>query len=470
MKQRLFILLLGFGLVAVLVILNALTYVQKEKESDSELSPNRSTYNSGATGTQAFYTLLSETGRKTIRWQEPPDSLASGKNKPAVFVITGNLRRGLTDKDAASVLNWVSNGGRLVVVDRDPPEGLCKTTGPWKLKVSSNPAVDLLSVDPSDQKQMTASTDAAKPVQPTIFTAGVNAVQPSRFSGWINFEPGDPDDDVYGYGNGSSRLFQRDQDYTIRTDPPATKIETAHKNDGGADPSFSAKAPVIHVAGNQKNLLVDVPYGSGRIVFLADPFIISNAGIKIVDNSQLALNLVSTTSGTIAFDEYHQGYGANANKLFQYFEGTPVIAIFVQCALLIGLIFVSQSRRFARALPQKETDRLSKLEYVAAMAELQRRTRAHDLAIENVYTDFRRRTARALGIDNLTSKHNDFAQLIAERTGHNPADILNTMLTCEAIIQGQETNNSETVTLIAKLREIEDRLGLKRNRKGNTSK
>jgi hypothetical protein len=59
--------------------------------------------------------------------------------------------------------------------------------------------------------------------------------------------------------------------------------------------------------------------------------------------------------------------------------------------LLIGLIFFSQSRRFARPLPPDEPNRLSKLEYVAAMAQLQQTTKGYDLAIENIYTDFRRR-------------------------------------------------------------------------------
>jgi len=460
MKQRLFVLLIGIGLVAILIILNALAYVQKVKETDSELNPNRSTFNPGATGTQAFFTLLSETGRKPVRWQESPDGLSIGKNKPAVFVITGNLRRDVSDNDITSLLGWVSQGGRLVVIDRDPSEELCKTTGNWKIKVESNPAVELLSIDPSDQKQMTASTDAAKPVQPTVFTAGVNAVQASRFAGWISFEPEESQKN-YGYGNGSVRLFQVKNDSP--DEPPPAKLEVV------GDRVATASAPVVHMAGNRKNLLVDVPYGSGKIVFLADPYIVSNAGIGIVDNAQLALNLVSTTNGSIAFDEYHQGYGTNANKLFQYFEGTPVIAIFVQCALLIGLIFISQSRRFARPIPEKEPDRLSKLEYVAAMAELQRRTRAYDLAIENIYNDFRRRAARSLGIDNLTSKHRDFAQLIAERTGMNSAEILETMLQCEAVIQGEPTTISETVSLSGRIRDIEDRLGLRRSKR-NISK
>ncbi|MDQ3180706.1 MAG: hypothetical protein M3Q33_09320, partial [Acidobacteriota bacterium] len=80
--------------------------------------------------------------------------------------------------------------------------------------------------------------------------------------------------------------------------------------------------------------------------------------------------------------------------MLAYSAGTPFVAIFLQFAVLVGLVLFSNSRRFARPLPENEPNRLSKLEYVSAMAELQQRTRAFDLAIENIYTDFRRRTAR----------------------------------------------------------------------------
>jgi hypothetical protein len=226
----------------------------------------------------------------------------------------------------------------------------------------------------------------------------------------------------------------------------------------------------VHITGREKNLLVEVPYGAGRIVYLTDPYIVSNGGINIVDNAQLALNLVASPGGTVAFDEFHQGYGSNANRLFQYFEGTPVMAIFVQCSLLIVLLFISQSRRFARALPEKEPDRLSKLEYISAMAELQQRTRAYDLAIENIYADFRRRVTRLLGFDNAVSKRRDLAQAIAERTSMDAFDVYQTMSKCEAIIQGEPTNKAETIELAAQLREIEEKLGIKRTPRGRTGR
>ena len=141
------------------------------------------------------------------------------------------------------------------------------------------------------------------------------------------------------------------------------------------------------------------------------------------------------------------------------------MAIFLQLAALIALVLYSRSRRFARPLPAGEPNRLSKLEYVAAMAELQRRTRGFDLALENIYTEFRRRVARLVGVDNHTTSRKDLSQLIAERLNANEFDIYQLMKKCEDIAHGEPTNKKEVVDLVSRLRDLEEKLGLKRTRK-----
>src|SRR5258708_16747757 len=164
MKQKLFIFLFLTLMIALLVGLNAASYMQKEKTPDSETLPNRSTFNNGATGTQAFYSLLVETGRKAVRWQESPAALLTAKaNKPAVFVVTGTLRREFTAPEIEELLRWVSEGGRLVLIDREPPEKLVTTTANCEITFESYEGFDIYNADPTDQKQMTQGTAAAKP-------------------------------------------------------------------------------------------------------------------------------------------------------------------------------------------------------------------------------------------------------------------------------------------------------------------
>ncbi|HEY0460950.1 MAG TPA: DUF4350 domain-containing protein [Pyrinomonadaceae bacterium] len=508
MKQKLFIVVGLAVLIVVLIGLNAVSYTQKEKELDSEASPNRSTYNLGSTGTRAFFDLLSETGRKPVRWQNPPaELLKDTKNKPSTLVIIGKMRKEITDEDAAKILQWVSEGGKLVVIDRDPPASLVKTTSNWNVFFKLATRLPFMTTDASDPAQMTTGMKAAKPVQPTVYTKSINGVQPSVFATSVNFEPlsdaevankktrlpskpspaptfskaaprYEPPPKAFptananstsksnGYGRGDGSGFgsgsSRDEEVVLVKTP--TPKPTA-KPDGKSEAS-PARAPVVHLDADGRNLLVDVPYGAGQIVFLSDPYVVANGGINLVDNAQLAINVVASREGIIAFDEYHQGYGANSNRLFEFFAGTPVVPIFIQLALLLALVFFSQSRRFARAVPEPEPSRLSKLEYVSAMAELQQRTKGYDLAIENIYTDFRRRVSRLVGVDALNVRRQDLALLIVERLrDENPGELEELMQRCEDVMHGDATGKKEVLRLTTRLREIENKLGLQRRKR-----
>ncbi len=487
MKQRFLILIGVIALIIALIGLNAASFVQKEKEPDTEFNPNRSSYNTGATGTRAFYDLLAETGRKPVRWQEPPSALlTAGKNAPQTFVIIGEIRREFDENEIAQLLRWVDEGGKLVVIDRFPNPELMQTTADWKITAVPETMQTMFGVDPSDSNQMTDKIIAAKPVQPTIYTANINAVQPSRFASTLTFERfSDTPSAKKPTGNknqNSSVIYKTPTPKPTATPPP--KVVTSNKNGLYTMPTpkptalpkpetaqpdgviIENAAPVVHLSNDKKVLLADFPFGRGKIVFLSDPYIISNGGLGLVDNAQLGINIVSAGDGTIAFDEYHHGYGSENNALFAYFAGTPVIPIFLQCVALIAVILFSNSRRFARALPEREPNRLSKLEYVSAMAELQQRTKGYDLAIENIYHDFRRRVARLVGVDNFTADRTAIAALVAERLpSENSNEIDEVMRKCEYIAQGEPTNKKEVLHLTKRLREIEEKLGLQRRKR-----
>jgi hypothetical protein len=525
LKQKVFIFVGLAVLIIILIGLNAVSYTQKEKELDSEFYPNRSTYNTGSTGTRAFFDLLTETGRKPVRWQDAPtELLINNKNKPATFVIIGQTRQSISGEDAVAILKWVSEGGKLVIIDRAPVAELVKTTANWNVIFNTQFDQPYYTTDASDQQQMTTGVRAAKPVQPSIYTKGINAVQTSAFATSVNFEhlsgeeiekktnrrsskatpfptfskatpkyepppkafpsansnsAADSDDEEpYGLGSGSDSGNGRSSSNSsntkdepvvvIKTPTPKPVLKSAPSTPAptGKYETTALSAPVVHLSADGRNILVDVPYGSGQIVFLSDPFIVANGGINLVDNAQLAINIVASRDGIIAFDEYHQGYGTNNNQLFRFFAGTPVIPIFLQLALIVGLIFLSQSRRFARAVPEPEPNRLSKLEYVSAMAELQQRTKGYDLAIENIYTDFRRRVSRLVGVDALKTRRQDLALLVAERLpDENPTELEEVMQRCEDVMHGDKTNKKEVLRLTTRLREIEEKLGLQRRKR-----
>jgi hypothetical protein len=205
---------------------------------------------------------------------------------------------------------------------------------------------------------------------------------------------------------------------------------------------------------------MDYVYGRGHVILLSDPYIVTNAGIRANDNLQLAINILTSYDGLIAFDEYHQGRGITRNAFASYFSGTPVLAIAAQIVILILLVLWTNARRFGRPLPLPHVDRRSSLEFVASMAELQERSRAYDLAIENIYSRTRRVLARYAGV-NYNSSRSEIAQRVAARSNIDAHQLETLMRQCEETINGEPINWRHAVDLVKRLRELERKLGLR---------
>lgn len=461
MRQRLIIFITLVAVIVVLIALNAASYVRVEYVGDSEVSPDRSTFNSGATGTQALYDFLDESGQQVMRWRESTSSLlVLADPKPSTLVLIGPLKVAYTNREARDLMQWVASGGRLVVVDRNPNPRLLAPDSEWL--ISSDPlGYPLSDLDPNNFEQMTSGMAPLKPAQPTALARNVDSVMPSRFMSAMTFAPRTPKtqptpDEVDGSADDEEESDENDRPPTTGAGPPSTGAGTPT----GAKKDERSTAPVVHVGEKRGALLVDYPYGNGRIILLSDPYIVANNGISRADNLLLALNAVAGGGGMIAFDEFHQGRPATHNELFQYFSGTPVLAICAQLALIGVAVVWSQGRRFARPLPLPHVDRRSKLEFVASMAELQQRARAHDLALENIYARVRRVLVRYGGVSNSTPRA-EIARRVAMRSGLNREELETLMRNCEETINGAPTHAREVLRSAQRLRDIESKLGLR---------
>jgi hypothetical protein len=433
MRQRLTIILTVVVILGLLVILNTITYVKQQKVSDSELLADRSTYHGGPTGTRALYDLLSESGHKVMRWREATEKILGESGRQVkTFVVVGRTRFPFTKDEAQSLLGWVHNGGHLVIIDRDPDDQIVPKSDTWTVNILRFDA-PTLDLDPLDAKQMTANVTPLQAVQPTLFTRDIQAVMPSRFAGRIRLIPLSPEHK--------------------KPKPSTVSIE--------AEPvSKSSPAPVIHVADRDGGLLVDYSYGLGSIALLSDPYVVANNGISQKDNVQLAINTLTSIEGLVAFDEYHQGHGITQNEFAGYFAGTPVLPIVAQIVILILLVLWTRSRRFARPLPLVQVDRRSSLEFVASMSELQERSRAFDLAIENIYSRTRRVLARFAGVD-YNSSRSEVAARVAMRSTIDAHSLETLMRQCEETINGSPTTGRQAIDLVRRLREVERTLGLR---------
>lgn len=450
MRQRLTIILTFVVIIGVLVILNTITYVEKEKLQDSEILPNRSTYHSGPTGTRALHDFMSESGYKVMRWREAPERLLGQAGAGvSTFVVIGSTQLPFSEEQRQALAQWVRRGGCFVLIDRQPEVTESSRYADWTLtsRVSDFPDFD---VDPANASQMTENVTPLAPVQPTTLTHNVASVMPSRFAGRFTIVP-----KLYKPGEKGVELPAVIAG-PVEEEEAAPEVVPKEAEEAEAVSS----APVVHVSDKNGALLVDYVYGDGRVILLSDPYIVTNAGIRSNDNLQLAINALTTYDGLIAFDEYHQGRGVTRNAFASYFSGTPVLAIAGQLVLLILLILWTNGRRFARPLPLPQVDRRSSLEFVASMAELQERSRAFDLAIENIYTRTRRVLARYAGV-NYNSSRSEIASRIASRTSIDAHQLETLMRQCEDVINGQPINWRRAVDLVKRLRELERKLGLR---------
>ncbi|HEX5703629.1 MAG TPA: DUF4350 domain-containing protein [Pyrinomonadaceae bacterium] len=461
MRQRLFIFITLVAVVVVLIALNAASYVRVESAGDSEASPDRSTFNSGETGTQALYDFLDESGQPVMRWREGTSSLlGSADPKPSTLVVIGPLKVGYTKREARELMQWVESGGRLVIVDRNPNPGLLGPDSEWMIS-SDQLGYPWNDLDPNNFEQMTSGMAPLKPAQPTALARNVDSVMPSRFMSAITFAPRTPEsqptpDEVDELVDNEE---EEPDDYE-REPSPGVGLPTTEAGTPAGKNNERSTAPVVHFGEKRGALLVDYPYGNGRIVLLSDPYLVANNGISRADNLLLALNAVTAGGGMIAFDEFHQGHPATHNALFQYFSGTPVAAICAQLALIGIAVVWSQGRRFARPLPLPQVDRRSKLEFVASMAELQQRARAHDLALENIYARVRRVLVRYAGVNNSTPRA-EIARRVAIRSGLGRAELETLMRKSEETINGAPTHAKEVLRIAQRLRDIESKLGLR---------
>jgi hypothetical protein len=460
MRQRLVIIIALIIVVGVLVLLNAVSYVKIEPTADSEMSPDRSTFNAGATGTRALYDFLYESGYQVARWRESTASLLSFNGpKPATIVVIGQTQVPFSDTESKELLRWVENGGRLVIVDRSPERSLLPRSGDWTVgaHLTSFPWTD---IDPTNFEQMTSGVRPLSASQPTLLARNVAEILPSRFAGAITVAPASKSDT-----NGNNKDKPAGGDTEESSDAESSKPPSPETGGYGPPPpkAQAAKvspAPVVNFSRENGALLVEYPHGNGRIVLLSDPFIMANNGISRADNLQLAVNVVTGNGGLVAFDEFHQGRSATHNALIQYFEGTPVMAICGQLALVGLMVIWSRGNRFARPLPLPQVDRRSSLEFVASMAELQQRARAHDLALENIYGRVRRVLVRYAGL-NHNSPRAEIAARIAARSGLNQQKLETLMRNCEDAINGAPTNAKESLRMVRRLRQVESALGLR---------
>ena len=158
-------------------------------------------------------------------------------------------------------------------------------------------------------------------------------------------------------------------------------------------------AKIVASAGGRP-LAVEIPVGSGRIVALADPTIVSNRALREADNAVWLVALAAGWgNGKSLFDEFHHGFGRQRriDELTWAFLQTPWGGCVGQLALA-GLFYVfGYRRRFGRISEPAAVERTSPLELVAARAGLFQAAAAQGLAVELIVRNLERDAGQVYG-------------------------------------------------------------------------
>lgn len=224
---------------------------------------------------------------------------------------------------------------------------------------------------------------------------------------------------------------------------------------------LDSRSAVYHIGDDQGAILADTKAKEGRVVMLTEPYIVANNGITDADNLVLALNLFAERPpGKIAFDEYHHGHGKHSagSGMMAYFRGTPVVWMLAQVALIAALAVYTYGRRFARPVPLKRERRTTNLEFVSSLANITRLARASDLAMQNIYSEFRKRLCRFTSLP-IKTDNAKLAAAVARRARLDESELSHLLARCEVIMQGQQVNDAELLRLITRIRDIESQIG-----------
>jgi hypothetical protein len=127
--------------------------------------------------------------------------------------------------------------------------------------------------------------------------------------------------------------------------------------------------------------------------------------------------------------------------------------------LIAALVAYTFGRRFARPLPLRRERRTTNLEFVSSMATITRLARATDLAMQNVYWDFRKRLCRYSGLPSNV----DSAQLAAKaarRARLNEQELARLLMLCDQVSRGRAISDAELLKLVTRIREIESQVGI----------
>ena len=327
MSLRRDVLLIG-GLFAALVLF--IVFGPASQPPQPEATPT--THSSADLGAQALYEWTERMGYRPNRLEYR--EYAIDEQSDALLIL--NPSEVITLEEARTTLDWVEQGGTLILADDTS-----------NILGASNALLSELKVE-SAVYTGTTIIERAAPLQPALDQPPLNEplVRAGRF------------------------LIPRRADYAALLGTP------------------------------QHLLLAGIQHGSGYVYVSAASYPFTNEGLRDPQNARLVLNMLRRvpSSGGITFDELHHGYVRPPQPTVAV-TSSPWGWAGLYALLVVALYLVLSGRRFGRPIPlREETQRRSSAEYVESMADLLQRGGKRAYILQHYHQQFKRRLARPYGI------------------------------------------------------------------------
>ena len=321
-----------------------------------KLSRAPSTFNASPYGWKAGYVTLERLREPVERWQHPWTKLSSRRGilvvaGPSFDELYGSRRAAPPSAEECDALaRWVARGNTLLLY-ASADESFHDVIQKFGLEAATSNRVQRTKSE-GDMEDLFGSTRrepvTLPSIMPTTVTRGVERVE-------------------------------------LATTP-------------GLQPERGVYVPLVAGSGQSIHALW-LKHQRGQVVMFSSASFIDNQFLPRQDNLALFLNVLREFkgAGTIFFDEYHHGY--SEEFAMRDFLQLPMVRLAgVQVAVLIGLLIVSQWRRFGEPVPLVQETRRSVMEYAVSLGDLYARAETQIETLDYLFTHLRRELTDRYGL------------------------------------------------------------------------
>jgi hypothetical protein len=180
----------------------------------------------------------------------------------------------------------------------------------------------------------------------------------------------------------------------------------------------------------EKTVAVLINRGKGRIIWLASPVPLSNAGLKAKGNAEFLGNVLALAgSRRVLWDIY---FSQDAPGKHSPYRVPALIAAGAQLLFIFGLVVFTHSRRSGPERAFLEGPQpMSQMEFVDTLASLYQTAEAGNICVQIAYARFAYLAARRFGL--AATNVNKIGEAVARSTGEPTRDVVDFLTECDNI-------------------------------------